>query len=241
MKSTGIHVAAFIALQLAACDAQVKVEVYEGPKECEDVDKVKTGDLLSMHYTGTIDESSETGTKGEQFDSSRTRGNTFDFTIGQGEVIKGWDQGLLGLCKGAKAILVIPPDLGYGDRGAGGAIPGGATLKFDVEVVAIGEAPPPKNVFADLDTDKDGFLTVEEMLVHFSQYSDFKGELPPALMENEDKDKDGKVSVRRSPARPCVWRWVRHQPLTGSVLESRAQWEEFSGPKGAAPPGKDEL
>ena len=193
--------------------ADVKVTVYEGPTECEDAEKVKKGDRLFMHYTGTIDASSETGEPGKQFDSSRGRGQTFDFNIGQGEVIKGWDEGLLGLCKGAKATLVIPPDLGYGAAGAGGAIPGGATLNFDVEVVAIGEAPPPPNLFAALDQDKDGHLTVEEILEHFKDRADFKGELPEGLMDAEDKDKDGKIS-----------------------------WEEFSGPKGEAPPSaKDEL
>ena len=100
-----------------------------------------------MHYTGTIDQSSEKGEKGKKFDSSRDRGATFDVQIGRGRVIQGWDKGLVGLCKGAKATLVIPPDMGYGDRGAGADIPGGATLNFDVEVVDIpgaadGAAPP---------------------------------------------------------------------------------------------------
>ena len=67
----------------------LKVDVYEGPKECEDGSKVKAGDFLSMHYTGTIDESSETGEKGKKFDSSVDRGQTFDFQIGIGQVIKG--------------------------------------------------------------------------------------------------------------------------------------------------------
>lgn len=92
-----------------------------------------------MHYTGTIDQSSATGEKGSKFDSSRDRGQTFDVQIGAGQVIKGWDEGIVGLCKGAKANLVIPPEMGYGDQGAGGQIPGGATLHFDVEVVDINE------------------------------------------------------------------------------------------------------
>jgi FKBP-type peptidyl-prolyl cis-trans isomerase len=92
--------AAGLALGLAGAELQVKQ--YEGPTECEDADRVKSGDTLSMHYVGTIDESSEAGEKGKKFDSSRDRDSTFDFQIGKSRVIKGWDQGLLNLCKGAK-------------------------------------------------------------------------------------------------------------------------------------------
>ena len=142
--------AALLATPASVLSAtELKVDVYDGPKECDDADKVKSGQYLSMHYTGTIDESSETGEKGKQFDSSRTRVETFDFQIGQGSVIKGGDQGLLGLCKGAKATIVIPPEMGYGASGAGANIPGGATLNFDVEVVDIsGKAPAGPNYFA---------------------------------------------------------------------------------------------
>jgi len=147
---------------------------------------------LNMHYTGTIDESSPTGEKGKEFDSSRGRGKTFDFEIGAGRVIPGWDEGLLGLCKGAKATLVIPAEKGYGNKGAGGDIPGGATLNFDVEVVGISDdGPEEPNMFATLDTDKDNFLTVEEITVFFKSQG---GELPEGLMTSEDKNEDGKVS-----------------------------------------------
>ena len=100
------HLLAVAALAAPSFAADLKVDVYDGVKECSDDDKVKKGDYLSMHYTGTIDESSETGEKGKKFDSSRDRGATFDFQIGMGSVIKGWDEGIIGLCKGAKATLV---------------------------------------------------------------------------------------------------------------------------------------
>lgn len=90
----------------------------------------KSGDTLHMHYTGTLDD-------GTQFDSSVPRGEPFVFTLGVGQVIKGWDQGLLNMCEGEKRKLVIPSDLGYGDRGAPPKIPGGATLIFEVELLKI--------------------------------------------------------------------------------------------------------
>jgi len=191
--------------------SEFSVVVYEGPTDCEDDQKVKVGDQLSMHYTGTIDKSSKTGTPGSKFDSSRDRGQTFDVAIGTGQVIKGWDEGIVGLCKGAKATLILPPEYGYGERGAGGAIPGGATLNFDVEVVDIGAGTPPgemPNLFKDLDTDNDNRLTKEEVLAHFARQDSAMKELPTGLWDSEDKDKDGFIS-----------------------------WEEFTGPKGS----KDEL
>jgi len=182
-----------LALPLAVNSADtLQVTVYEGPKECVDAEKVSMGRHISMHYTGTIDASSAAGEPGKQFDSSRNREGTFDFPIGQGQVIKGWDEGLLGLCKGAKATLVIPPEMGYGDSGAGADIPAGATLNFDVEVVSIGdEAPPEQNLFVELDTNKDKKLSEEEILAYFKKQEQ---EMPEGLMTDEDKDKDGFVS-----------------------------------------------
>ena len=103
------------------------VEIVEGTGA-----RPKTGDTVSVHYTGWL----KSGTK---FDSSHDRGQPLEFPIGRGRVIKGRDEGVGTMKVGGKRKLVIPAHLGYGDRGAGNAIPPGATLVFDVELLAIEE------------------------------------------------------------------------------------------------------
>ena len=79
------------------------------------------------------------------------------------QVIKGWDEGIVGMCVGEKRKLIVPPELGYGDQGAGEVIPGGATLHFDVELLNIADGPAPVNVFKEIDTNTDMQVSREEL------------------------------------------------------------------------------
>ena len=94
----------------------------------------KTGQTCVMHYTGWL---YENGVKGSKFDSSVDRNEPFEFPIGAGHVIKGWDEGVATMKVGGKRTLIIPPSLGYGARGAGGVIPPNATLLFEVDLLAV--------------------------------------------------------------------------------------------------------
>jgi FKBP-type peptidyl-prolyl cis-trans isomerase FkpA len=95
------------------------------------------GKEVSVHYTGWLYDPKASDKHGKKFDSSRDRGEPFSFKLGAGQVIRGWDQGVAGMKIGGKRTLVIPSELGYGARGAGGAIPPNATLLFDVELLGV--------------------------------------------------------------------------------------------------------
>ena len=100
-------------------------------------DEAFPGADVTVHYTGWLIDESAPDLKGQKFDSSVDRGQTFNFPLGQGHVIRGWDEGFAGMRIGGKRTLLIPPEMGYGARGAGGVIPPNATLMFEVELFGV--------------------------------------------------------------------------------------------------------
>ncbi|KAL5286527.1 FKBP14 family protein [Megaselia abdita] len=184
---------------IVSCE-ELKVDVVSVPEVCDQ--KSKNGDTLTMHYTGKL-------TDGTTFDSTLNRDQPFTFQLGAGQVIKGWDQGLLDMCVGEKRKLTIPAELGYGDRGAGNVIPPKATLHFDVELIHIGDAAPPTNVFKEIDDNNDKQLSREEVSEYLKkQMTGAEGQdndelkkmlndhdkLVEEIFQHEDKDKNGFIS-----------------------------------------------
>jgi peptidylprolyl isomerase len=133
---TGLLLACVIAMPVAAAEKKGKkmVTTVSGLKYVDLLEGAGSspvkGKLVTVHYTGTLD-------NGKKFDSSVDRNEPFSFVIGVGQVIKGWDEGVMGMKVGGKRQLIIPANLGYGARGAGGVIPPNATLHFDVELLGI--------------------------------------------------------------------------------------------------------
>jgi len=134
MRFAVLSIAALATAVLAA--DQVDIEVTKAV-ECER--KTQKGDKISVHYKGTL------ASDGSKFDASYDRGTPLSFVVGNGQVIKGWDDNLLDMCIGEKRTLTIPPQFGYGDR-AMGPIPAGSTLIFETELVGIDGVPAPVSI-----------------------------------------------------------------------------------------------
>jgi FKBP-type peptidyl-prolyl cis-trans isomerase FkpA len=135
---------ALLAALIVACGGKPNTAPTGGVSSMQSMEiKPGTGEAITpgkiavVQYTGWLYDAAAKDNKGKQFDSSRNGAGPFRFPLGTGQVIKGWDQGVAGMKVGESRRLVIPADLAYGDSGAGGVIPPGATLLFDVELVAI--------------------------------------------------------------------------------------------------------
>ena len=129
---------AFFLAMTSTASAQHFVTLSSGVQYHDEVvgtgPQPQVGQTVTVHYTGWLDDH---GKPGRKFDSSRDRGKPFSFTLGAQQVIAGWDIGVATMHVGGKRTLIIPPEAGYGERGAGGVIPPGATLIFDVELLGI--------------------------------------------------------------------------------------------------------
>jgi len=99
--------------------------------------EARAGQNVRVHYTGWLYDPAAANNRGRKFDSSKDRGQPFSFGLGQGQVIRGWDEGVQGMKVGGTRVLTIPPEMGYGARGAGGVIPPNATLVFEVELLGV--------------------------------------------------------------------------------------------------------
>lgn len=121
----------------AAAAAPVAPELGVVILAAGDGEEALAGQTVTVHYSGWLFDEAAENNQGQKFDSSVDRGRPFSFPLGAGRVIRGWDQGVAGMKVGEKRRLVIPPHLGYGARGAGNVIPPGATLVFDVELLAV--------------------------------------------------------------------------------------------------------
>lgn len=138
-----VTVTRILALMVAAGCA--RTDPVPPPTTLETIDvqvgsgaEATPGKAVSMHYTGWLYHPGKKNHHGKKFDSSRSHGGPFEFTLGNGEVIEGWERGVAGMKVGGRRTLIIPPDLGYGSSGAGGGvIPPNATLVFDVELIGV--------------------------------------------------------------------------------------------------------
>ena len=182
------------------------IEYISKPDPCDRL--ARNGDLLEMHYTGTLED-------GKKFDSSYDRSEPFKFQIGVGQVIKGWEQGVVGMCVGEKRRLIVPPTLGYGDQGAGDIIPGGATLHFDVELMGVEEGPTPVNVFKQIDMDGDKSLTREEISSYLKQQVNYSP--PPSPGPTWRQDVVLRISDFYDDS--SVFKFFRPAPILASHLD----------------------
>jgi FKBP-type peptidyl-prolyl cis-trans isomerase FkpA len=146
MRRFALLTATFLAPTLSGCSppGEGPAAPTEAPTELFIIElapgsgeAIAPGRVAVVHYTGWLFDPAAEDRKGRKFDSSRDRGQPFRFPLGGGRVIQGWDQGVAGMQVGQQRRLIIPPQLGYGSRGAGGVIPPNATLVFDVELLGI--------------------------------------------------------------------------------------------------------
>jgi len=197
-----------------ATDAEVQIDVISKPDTCDRA--AKNGDRISMKYKGNL---YDVATKelGKQFDSNVDSAETFDFKLGAGQVIPGWEAGVPGMCVGEKRKLTVPPELAYGDQGFTDLIPPKSTLVFEIELVDLKEGElghdhdgdgvthnHKEDTFGEMDANGDKQITAEEMAGYIKKFNDVAPEadklenidvIVDEIFKEDDKDKDGVISV----------------------------------------------
>jgi len=234
-------------------DSGLKMDyIGEHPSTCDKV--ADNGYVVDLHYIGYLE-------TGEQFDSTYDRQQPAKFLMGANQVIKGWEEGVMGMCVGEKRRLVIPPELGFGDQGVG-TIPGGATLTYDVELVDSNLPPPPPpqvNVFKMMDANADGGITREELsnyLIKEAQAMPAEDETakqilggPPYLQNrveeifsHEDVDKDNFIShaefqgPKTDPKPPNVFKMM---DANGDQVISKEELTDYLKKQAEMVPGEE--
>jgi len=197
---------------LINAEDSLKIEVVQKVLDADCTRKAQKDDMISMHYTGKL------LATGAEFDSSYSRKQPFDFKLGSGQVIAGWDEGIPGMCKGEKRKLTIPAHLAYGDQGFGTIIPAGSSLVFDIELVDIKDdvdSPAKKDElvsesdehehpdsFEAIDANNDKKITSEEMTSYIKKFNEEGTEekfenidtIVSEIFQEDDKNKDGVIS-----------------------------------------------
>jgi len=197
--------------ELKAAEDDVQIDVITKPEACERA--AKSGDTISMRYKGNLYDV-HTKEIGKQFDSNFDRPQTFDFKLGAGQVIQGWERGVPGMCVGEKRKLTVPPELAYGDVGFSDLIPPKSTLVFEIELVNIkaGDGHDHQGVphdheadsFAAIDANGDKQITSEEMAAYIKKFNDEGSEadkfdnidtIVGEIFQEDDRNKDGVISL----------------------------------------------
>ncbi|XP_061164132.1 peptidyl-prolyl cis-trans isomerase FKBP2-like [Saccostrea echinata] len=179
-------------------EPQLGIQVLAHASDCPR--KSKEADILVIHYEGFFD-------NGTKFDSSRERPGAipFQFQLGVGQVIQGWEKGLLDMCAGEKRQLSVPSRLAYGEHGSAPIIAPNSDLVFEVELIQIHDGPKPPNVFKLIDIDNDNHLTKDEMSMYLARQAHAQGipvdlaakqqeKVLDNLFKFEDKNGDGRIS-----------------------------------------------